>query len=233
MYRQIGLLKKPKNMAKEEFKDWLLYQHAEKGKYLPNLKRYSYSFTLDNKSSLNPPAYDAFAEAWFESLDDLKEANKSDVMLGQIEDVNEHYNNDVNKLVRVIWAEEYIIDLPNESGEIPKNKKMFCQMGHLKCPPQMTKDDLKDWWLHKHVKNGRLLKDLKWYTVLFTLMNSPFGSPIFDGYGEVWFDNFKSLENSFDSDIMKKQFQDVKEQKLDDPTLHEVVIAEQFLIDLP
>lgn len=233
IYRQMGLLKKPSHMTRKDFEDWLLNIHAEKGKFLPNLKRYSYCLTLDSIPSLNPPYYDAFAEAWFDSLDSLKEANDSDVMKGQIEDVEKHYKGEESKLVKVIWAKEYIIDLPGDGKEAPNNKEMYCQMGHLKCPSHMTQEDLKDWWLNTHAETGKFLEDLRWYTVLFTLKDSPFGTPSFDGYAEVWFDNFEALKDSFKSDIMKTQFEDVKKHGLDDPALHKIVIAKQFLIELP
>lgn len=233
IYRQMGLLKKPSYMGKKEFKNWLLNIHAEKGKYLPNLKRYAFYIALESIPELNPPAHDAYAEAWFESLDDLNKAYKSDIMKGQIEDVNMKYKGEENRLVQVVWSEEFNIVIPGGLESIPQKKNMFCQMGHIKCPSHMSKQELKDWWLNVHAETGKYLEGLKWYTVCFTIDDSPLGTPPFDGYGEIWFENYEALKASFQSNIMKDQFEDAKKHKMDDPKLHKVVVAEQYLIDLP
>lgn len=233
IYRQMGLLKKPSYMKKEEFKNWLLNVHAENGKYLPNLKRYSFYITLDSIPDLNPPAYDAYAESWFGSLDEFKEAYDSEVMKGQIEDVKAQYKGEENRLVQVILAEEYNIIVPDGFKSIPQKKNMFCQMGHIKQPPHMSRQDLKDWWLNIHAETGKYVEDLKWYTVCFTIDGTLLGHPFFDGYGEIWFDSYEALKASFKSNIMKGQFEDVKKHKMNDPALHKVVVAEQYLIDLP
>lgn len=90
------------------------------------------------------------------------------------------------------------------------------QMITIKCPSQMAKIDLKEWWF-SYTEKMKKLPGLKWYTILFSLETSPFGSPAFDGYEELWFSSLEDLKKAYDTDIMQRGLEDIKKKKLDDP----------------
>jgi uncharacterized protein (TIGR02118 family) len=231
IYKQMGSIKCPPHMSKDELKDWWLNFHSINGRLVPGLKYYTINFTLDN-SPFGLPPFDGYADNSFESLELLKEGGTSKVMKEQIEDVTKHKLDDPN-LCKIAWMEEYIIDVPNGLKEQPNKSSMYKQMGIIKCPPHMTRDELKDWWLNVHVKIGRNFPGLQWFTVNFTIEDTPFGPPPFDGYAETWFEDFESLKQAYDSDIMKASMEDVVKHKLDDPELTQVVWVKSNIIEIP
>jgi uncharacterized protein (TIGR02118 family) len=230
-YKQMGSIKCPPHMSKDGLKDWWLNFHSINGRLVPGLKYYTINFTLDD-SPFGVPPFDGYADNLFESIELLKEGGTSDVMKEQIEDVRKHKLDDPT-LCKIAWAEEYIIDVPNGLKEQPHKNRMYKQMGIIKCPSYMTKDELKDWWLNVHVKIGRNFPGLQWFTVNFTIEDTPFGLPPFDGYAETWFEDFEKLKQAYDSDIMKASIEDVAKHKLDDPELTQVVWAEANIIEIP
>jgi hypothetical protein len=229
MYRQLQIMKCPPYMNKTNFKNWLLYTHVEIGKKMPGLKDYRVYITHE-KSIFGPPAWDAFEEFYFDSLKGLKQGFESSIMKDQIEDIKKR-GIDGSSMFQSVWAEENIIDIPNGPNTFHTEKGMYCQMGTLKCPAGMSKNDLKTWWLNTHAETGKYLEGLKWYTVLFPLENTPLGPPPFDGYAAVWFDSVDALIRSSRSEIMKGQMEDVRKHKMDDPVLSKVVLADQLRKD--
>ena len=108
---------------------------------------------------------------------------------------------------------------------------MYRQMGTIKTPPHMTKKDLKDWWF-EHARRFKHLERMKWYTVLFTLEDNPFGPPPFDGYAEIWFESLDDLKHAFYSDTEQEALEHVKEYGLSDPKYLQGVWAEEYIIEL-
>ncbi len=231
MYKQMGSIKSPNHMSKKDLIDWWLNHHSLTGRLIPNLQFYTVNFTLDD-TPFGPPPFDGYADNSFITLEQLKEGGTSKEMDFQIDDVKK-YKLDNPELCQIVWAEEYIIEVPGGFENIPEKKGMYKQMGSIKCPPSMDKKQLKDWWLNKHAKNGRNLPGLKWYTVNFTLDDTPFGPPPFDGYAEIWFDEFETLKEAYNSDIMLQQMEDVKEHNLDNPEISSVVWAKANIINIP
>ena len=93
----------------------------------------------------------------------------------------------------------------------------YRQIMTVKCPPTCKRADLQDWFL-QHARRMRKLPGLKWYTVLFTVEGSPFGEPPFDAYEDLWFGSLADLRASYDSAIMRRELEDLRARKLDDPT---------------
>lgn len=62
MFKLIGIIKRPHDMAFEDFKQWWLTEHAPKVKVWPGLVKYSI-----NLCTTPDQAYDGVAEVWFES----------------------------------------------------------------------------------------------------------------------------------------------------------------------
>jgi hypothetical protein len=230
MYRQLQILKCPPNTNKTALKNWLFPNHVEIVKKIPGLKDYRVYVTHD-ESIFGPPSWDAFEEFHFENLETLTQAYESGAMRNQIEDIKK-YGIDEPSLFQSVWAEEYIIAIPNGPKTIHTGKGKYCQMGTLKCPPGMSKNELKLWWLDEHAETGKFLEGLKWYTVSFPLENTPFETSPFDGYAAVWFDSIVELIKSSRSEIMKGQMDDVRNHNMDDPGLSKVVLADEFIITI-
>ena len=110
-------------------------------------------------------------------------------------------------------------------------KGMYRQMGMIKTPPHMTKKDRKDWWF-EHAIRFKHLERMKWYTVLFTLEDNPFGAPPFDGYAEIWFESLDDLKQAFYSDTEQEALKHVREYGLFDPKYLQSVWAEEYVIEL-
>ena len=92
----------------------------------------------------------------------------------------------------------------------------YRQIMTVKCPPSFPRADLQDWFL-QHARRMRRLPGLKWYTVLFTVEGSPFGDPPFDAYEDLWFGSRADLEASYRSAVMRRELEELRARKLDDP----------------
>ena len=111
------------------------------------------------------------------------------------------------------------------------NKADFKQMITIKCPPHMEKEDFKDWWF-KHAEGMKKLPGLKWYTVLFSLESSHFGPPAFDGFEELWFDSLNTLKKAYQTDIMKRELENIKKHGFDNPALFQAAWLEENIITM-
>jgi hypothetical protein len=231
MYKQMGSIKCPSHMSKDELKDWWLNFHSINGRLVPGLKYYTINFTLDD-SPFGLPPFDGYADNSFDTFDLLKAGGNSDIMNEQIEDVKEHKLDDPS-LCQIAWLEEYIINTPDGLKERPHKSGMYKQMEIIKCPSHMTKHELKDWWFNDHIKNGRKLHGLQWYNVNFTIEDTPFGPPSFDGYAEIWFENLETLKQAYNSEIMRVQIENIAKHNLNDSEVTEVVWAESNIVTIP
>lgn len=108
-------------------------------------------------------------------------------------------------------------------------KADFRQIITIKCPNGMKVDELKRWWFSR-AQRMKNLPNLKWYTICFSLDCSPFGTPAFDGYEEIWFGSLEELKRAYNSDIMKKELEDISSQKLDDPILFQAGWLEENIV---
>ncbi len=93
----------------------------------------------------------------------------------------------------------------------------YRQIMTVRRPPSLGAEDLKDWFL-SHAERMRKLPGLKWYTILFTVEGSPFGSPPFDAYEDLWFSSREDLEKAYRSRIMEKERVEMHARKLDEPS---------------
>lgn len=111
------------------------------------------------------------------------------------------------------------------------NKADYKQMFTIKCPADVTREELKDWWFG-HAEKMKRLPGLKWYTVLFSLEPSPFGEPAFDGFEELWFGSLDALKEAYRTDIMKSELRDIKKRGFDDPALFQAAWLEENIVSL-
>ena len=77
MYKMIFGAKRKQGMSREEFGRYWTTTHADKGKKVPGIVRYVVNLAPDLSGRGREMAYDGFAEAWFESLDDMRAAADS------------------------------------------------------------------------------------------------------------------------------------------------------------
>jgi|GEM_PF-2468926 len=110
-------------------------------------------------------------------------------------------------------------------------KAGYRQMMTITCPPSLSHDDFRGWWFD-HAEVMKSLPGLKWYTVLFSLHDSPFGPPAFDGFEELWFSTLADLERAFDTDIMRGELQNIKAHSFNDPSSYQAVWLEEHIIPL-
>jgi len=225
-YRQMEMFKAPSKMTKKEIRSWL-FEHAEIYSKLKNLKGYTILFTLED-SPFGPPVFDCYAESWFSCFDDLVNSFNDAITEKSLKHVksSDFYDPD---LYKVVWAEENIISFQGAPNRIPDKDGMYRQMGMIKTPPHMTKQELIDWWF-EHARRYKILDGLRWYTILFTIEDTPFGYPPFDGYAEIWFDNLNELKKAFKNDVEQDSLKHVQEYGLFDPKYHHAVWSEEFII---
>jgi hypothetical protein len=234
-YKQMITIKRPTNVSKKDFREWW-WEHAEKMRGLPGLKWYTLLFSLDS-SPFGPPSFDGYEELWFSSLDDLKRAYETDIMRGELERMKKHGFDDPSRF-QAVWLEENIIPMKGYV-RIPREKNMVRLTGICKLPPTMTKRDLKDWF-YQHAarvineEGYMIIPGIRWYTHCFALDESPFGTPIFYGCAENWWDSLGEMKRDFEGEIMKSQLED-REENIDivDPSFFQGIWAQEYVIDIP
>ena len=86
MIKLCRLIKRRKDMTKQEFRDWWLKDHAPEGKNLEGLKGYQICFTLDDEEF----PYDGMAEMWFDSVEAANKAFDTDLGRSLAEDAIAH-----------------------------------------------------------------------------------------------------------------------------------------------
>jgi uncharacterized protein (TIGR02118 family) len=103
MVKLTALFKRPEGVTREEFHRWWLHEHAPLGKQFPRLRKYVVSLSID--SPFEEPAYDGFAELWFDSLEDLEYALSAPEATPAREDRLKH----VKETVRLLTVEHEIV----------------------------------------------------------------------------------------------------------------------------
>jgi uncharacterized protein (TIGR02118 family) len=97
-----SLIKRREDMSLDEFRDWILNEHAPKGRELPGLRRYHVSVIDTDDDSL---PYHAVTELFFDDEDAFKAAFASDAGKAAGADVAAH----ASDRVRLLTTEETII----------------------------------------------------------------------------------------------------------------------------
>jgi uncharacterized protein (TIGR02118 family) len=103
MVKLTALQKRPEGVTREEFHRWWLDEHTPLAKRFPRLRKYVVSLSID--SPFGEPAYDGFAELWFDSLEDLEYALAAPESAPALEDRRKH----VKEMVRLVTVEHEIV----------------------------------------------------------------------------------------------------------------------------
>ena len=103
MVKLAALLKRPDGVTREEFHRWWLHEHAPLAKRFPRLRKYVVSLSIEGP--FEEPAYDGFAELWFDSLEDLEYAFSAPEAAPVLEDRRKH----VKEMVRLVTVEHKIV----------------------------------------------------------------------------------------------------------------------------
>lgn len=103
MVKLAALLKRPDGTTREEFQRWWLEEHTPLAKRFPRLRKYVVSLSIDGP--FEEPAYDGFAELWFDNLDDLEYAFSAPESAPALEDRRNH----VKEMVRLVTVEHEIV----------------------------------------------------------------------------------------------------------------------------
>jgi hypothetical protein len=111
------------------------------------------------------------------------------------------------------------------------SKADYKQMITIKCPSRWSKEDFRAWWF-EHADSMKKLPGLKWYTILFSLDESPFGPPAFEGFEELWFGSLEDLKAAFITDIMKGELANIRKNGFDDASLFQAAWLEENIIPL-
>lgn len=77
MIKMIFGAKRRSGMSREDFGSYWTTQHAAIAMKVPGVKRYVINLAPDLSGSGAEQAYDGFAEAWFDSLDEMRNASRS------------------------------------------------------------------------------------------------------------------------------------------------------------
>ena len=102
MLKVFSLIKRREDLSLEEFREWILNQHAPMGKELPGLREYHVSVVEEDDPDL---PYHAVTELYFDDEDALKAAFATEAGQAAGADVAAH----ASDRVRLLTHEERII----------------------------------------------------------------------------------------------------------------------------
>ncbi|MGE0599410.1 MAG: EthD domain-containing protein [Dehalococcoidia bacterium] len=77
MYKMIFGAKRKAGMSREDFAAYRLGPHAERARKVPGVARYVINIAPDLSGGGREMAYDGFAEAWFETEEDMRASGRS------------------------------------------------------------------------------------------------------------------------------------------------------------
>jgi uncharacterized protein (TIGR02118 family) len=80
-----GAKRRP-GMSREEFGEYWTTKHAAIAMKVPGIKRYVINLAPDLTGSGAEQSYDGFAEAWFDSLEEMRNASRSPEIKAVLED---------------------------------------------------------------------------------------------------------------------------------------------------
>lgn len=95
MIKLMFLMKRKKEMSLEEFKKWLVNEHADFARALPGVKKYIVNPLVEENSGA---PYDAVTELYFESETAMTDAFTTEVGQAAGDDVNAHCS-DTSRMV--------------------------------------------------------------------------------------------------------------------------------------
>ena len=102
MLKVFSLIKRREDMSLDEFRTWILEEHAPKGRELPGLREYHVS-VIDNDDPALP--YHAVTELYFDDEESFKAAFASDAGAAAGADVAAH----ASDRVRLLTSETRVI----------------------------------------------------------------------------------------------------------------------------
>jgi hypothetical protein len=88
-----------------------------------------------------------------------------------------------------------------------------------------------DWWFD-HAEKMKRLPGLRWYTILFSLQPSPFGSPAFDGFEELWFESLDALKGAYATRTMQRELENIRKHEFDDPSRFQGAWLEENVVTI-
>jgi uncharacterized protein (TIGR02118 family) len=86
MIKMIFGAKRRAGMSRDDFGRYWTTRHASIAMKVPGIKRYVINLAPDLSGSGSEQAYDGFAEAWFDDLDDMRAASRSDEIKAVLRD---------------------------------------------------------------------------------------------------------------------------------------------------
>jgi hypothetical protein len=107
----------------------------------------------------------------------------------------------------------------------------YSQLICLKCPSDMTKENLKKWCFN-HAERVKKLPGLKLYTIFFT-GEETFGYPkSFDVFEEMFFDTIDDLKESYSSIIWQNELMHMEDEYLYHPLYFQGVWLESNIVKM-
>lgn len=107
----------------------------------------------------------------------------------------------------------------------------YRQIITIKAPKGISRNKFKEWFFRRAegIKN---LDKLKWYTLNFTLDNSPFGPPKFDVIEEMWFSALDDLKAAYESKIMQEGIKEIKNKGFYKSELFQAAWLEEYIVKM-
>jgi uncharacterized protein (TIGR02118 family) len=204
MIKLMSLVNKRKDLTHEEFKAYWLNNHSQFEKKLVQTtpaKKISTSFATGEVVGGVKPIFDGMVEIYFNNIEDARAAFASPA--SELMRKDEAKFMDLSEEINRIVTEEYI---QGESEiwatmEADTSKPKTKIVRTVKRRTGLTREQFKDYWLHKHVQleKMRVEKTLVRRILATFLTGEMMGGkdPVYDGMVSLYFDNVDSLKKHF------------------------------------
>ncbi len=176
MIKLIAFLKRKPGMEVEEFQRHWRTAHAARVLLVPELRRYVQNHTLLSVYRHREPVYDGVAEAWFDTIEALRELTEAPEFSAVRNDEPNFI--DLDTLGSIVTEEHVIVD-----GEIPTDAVK--NISFLRRKPDLPVEQFQKYWRETHGPIAAAIPGLNRYVQSHTRENG--ATPGYDGVPITWF----------------------------------------------
>ncbi len=205
MFTRIGILQKLDGISTETFQKHWLEVHGPIAAKIPGLRKYNQNHVIDSTQlGIEYPrsmgSVDGFSQLQF--------ANAQSMQAGFSTDVTEQLINDEKKFIGQL---SIVTVEPNVVIPVASDKPLIKRMSILKRRPDVDEETFRYEWEEVHAEYLKKMPNVKGYIQNHIIKSDVKREGLesipnlqIDGIVELWFEDIKSLEEAFGSEVGQK-----------------------------
>jgi uncharacterized protein (TIGR02118 family) len=189
MVKVLAFFRRRPDMALEDFRGYWLTRHPDVVTRLPGLRRYVQSHTLLGGYRKGTPAFDGFAEVWFDDTEALRALAGTAASQAVVEDEARFID---RATMGTIITEEHVI----KDGPVPADAVKSVELVTRR--PGIPVEEFQRYWRQVHGPLGASIPVVRRYVQSHTRRSGyeRGRTPAYDGAAITWFDDVQAMRVS-------------------------------------